>query len=77
VAAQVFDIDGVENDATVVATLHAAGRRVICYVDTGAAEDFRPDYQSFPSTLLGKLDGFPGERWLDIRRLDALRPIIQ
>jgi hypothetical protein len=76
VAAQVFDIDGVENDATVVATLRAAGHRVICYVDTGAAEDFRSDYQSFPSTLLGKSDGFPGERWLDIRQLDVLRPIM-
>ena len=76
VTAQVFDIDGVENDATVVAALHAAGHRVICYVNAGAAENFRPDYQSFPSTLLGKSNGFPGERWLDIRQLDVLRPIM-
>ena len=76
VDAQVFDVDAVDTPAEVVATLHRAGRKVICYVNTGAAEDFRPDYPAFPAQLLGEGNGWPGERWLDIRRRDTLRPIM-
>lgn len=72
----VYDIDGHENPASVVAALHAKGRHVICYVNAGAAETFRPDYGAFPGNLLGRTDGWKGERWLDIRQRDALRPIM-
>jgi hypothetical protein len=72
----VYDIDGHENPATVIAELHARGRKVICYVNTGAAETFRPDFASFPPAVLGKPNGWKGERWLDIRRLDVLRPVM-
>ena len=76
VNAQVYDIDGTENSASVVAALHAAGRKVICYVNVGAYESFRPDAGRFPASMLGLSNGWPGERWLDIRQLQALRPII-
>jgi hypothetical protein len=72
----VYDIDGFENPASVVAALHAKGRRVICYVDVGAAENFRPDYRSYPAAVLGRDSGWPGERYVDIRRLDLLGPVI-
>jgi hypothetical protein len=72
----VYDIDGFENSAAVVRTLHAAGRKVICYVNVGAYESFRPDAKGFPSSVLGKGNGWDGERWLDIRRLDVLRPLM-
>ncbi|WP_392875256.1 endo alpha-1,4 polygalactosaminidase [Streptomyces sp. LN499] len=39
----VYDIDGFEHDASAVADLHRRGRKVICYVSTGAWEDFRPE----------------------------------
>ena len=71
-----YDIDGGDNGADVVATLHAAGRKVICYVNAGAAEDFRPDAAAFPPAVKGKNDGWAGEQWLDIRRLDILNPIM-
>jgi hypothetical protein len=71
-----YDIDGFENSATEVATLHAQGKHVICYIDVGTAEDFRPDYSSFPASVLGRSNGWPGERWLDIRQLEALEPIM-
>jgi hypothetical protein len=73
---QVYDIDAVENGADVVEELHRAGRKVICYVNTGAAEGFRPDSSRFPASLLGKGNGWADERWLDIRQLDVLRPIM-
>ncbi len=77
VAAQVYDIDAVDNSAAVVATLHAAGRRVVCYVNAGAWEPYRPDAGRYPQALLGKaLEGWPDERWLDVRRLDLLAPLL-
>ena len=73
----VYDIDLFDNDASVIAALHARGRRVICYMNAGAWENFRPDSAQFPDALKGKeLDGWPGERWLDIRNLAALGPLI-
>ncbi len=73
----VYDIDGFVNTAEDVAGLHREGRKVICYVNAGAWEDFRPDAGDFPAALRGKGNGWPGERWLDIRRLDALRPLME
>ncbi|MEU9736188.1 endo alpha-1,4 polygalactosaminidase [Streptomyces sp. NPDC048002] len=72
----VYDIDGFENSAADVARLHRAGRKVICYVNVGAWEDFRPDRDAFPASVLGRSNGWEGERWLDIRRLSVLRPIM-
>jgi hypothetical protein len=72
----VYDIDGFGNDAAVVRKLHALGRRAICYVNVGAAENYRPDYKRFPARVLGRANGWPGERWLDIRRVDVLGPIM-
>lgn len=76
VDADVYDLDGGETSAGTVAALHRAGRRVICYVDAGAAEEYRPDRGAFPDDVLGGSGGFPGERLLDVRRLDVLRPIM-
>jgi hypothetical protein len=72
----VYDIDGFENSAATVAALHARGRKVICYLNTGAWEDFRPDRGAFPRAVLGLGNGWHGERWLDIRRIGVLRPIM-
>jgi hypothetical protein len=71
-----YDIDGFENAASEVAALHALGRHVICYIDVGTAENFRPDYHQFPASVLGRTNGWPGERWIDIRRLPVIEPIM-
>ncbi|GKQ41991.1 endo alpha-1,4 polygalactosaminidase [Streptomyces sp. A012304] len=73
----VYDIDGFENSAADVARLHRAGRKVICYVNVGAWEDFRPDKDAFPRAVLGRSNGWEGERWLDIRQVSVLRPIME
>jgi hypothetical protein len=78
VDAQMYDIDLFDNPASVVAALHAAGRKVVCYLDVGTYEPGRPDSSAFPQSVLGKqLPDFPDERWLDIRRLNVLKPIIE
>jgi hypothetical protein len=71
-----YDIDGFENASSEVAALHAQGKHVICYIDVGTAENFRPDYHLFPKAVLGRSNGWPGERWIDIRRLEAVEPIM-
>lgn len=74
----VLDIDGQYNSAQTVATLHARGQKVICYIDAGVYEDYRPDAAKFPKSVIGKADqGWDGSYWLDIRRLDILLPIME
>jgi len=78
VPAQVYEIDAFDNSAAQVARLHRMGRRVICYIDAGSWESFRPDARRFPRSVLGRVySGYPDERWLDIRRIDLLAPIMR
>ncbi len=77
VPAEVFDIDLFDNSAAVVDSLHARGSRVICYFTAGSWEPYRPDSAAFDADLLGgPVQGWPDERWLDIRRIDKLRPLL-
>ena len=76
--AAVFDLDAQETSAATVARLQAAGRHVICYVDVGTWESYRPDAGAYPEDLLGNpVDGWPDERWLDIRAISRLAPILE
>jgi hypothetical protein len=70
------DMDGFDNSAAMVAKFHALGQKVICYIDVGTAEDFRSDDSSFPASVLGQTNGWPGEKWLDVRQLSILKPIM-
>ncbi|HEX2621846.1 MAG TPA: endo alpha-1,4 polygalactosaminidase [Phototrophicaceae bacterium] len=74
---QMYDIDLFETPVETITELHGDGRIVICYMSAGSYEDWRPDAGDFPSEVLGNLlDGWPSERWLDIRRIDLLSPIM-
>jgi hypothetical protein len=65
----VFDVDGFETRAGTVRRLHQLRSRVICYLDVGSWESYRPDASRFPRAAIGRrYEGFPDERWLDIRR---------
>jgi uncharacterized protein (TIGR03437 family) len=76
--AGMFDIDLFDNDASVVTALHARGRKVVCYLSAGTYESWRPDAAKFPDAVKGRaLEDFADERWLDIRRLDVLGPILE
>jgi len=77
VRARFFDIDG-DEEARTVRALQRRHRKVACYINAGAWEDFRTDKSAFPPEVLGKqYEGFPEERWLDIRRIDLLAPILR
>lgn len=75
--AEIFDLDMFDTHASVVSKLHSMGRHVVCYVDVGTWEKWRPDAGKFPKSVLGKKDGhWAGERWLDIRQTSILEPIM-
>ena len=63
-----YDIDLFDNDARQISELQSQGRVVVCYFSAGSHEDWRPDADQFPPAAIGDpLDGWPGERWLDVR----------
>jgi hypothetical protein len=77
IKAGMYGIDGFDTKKAVVKQIHSLSRRAVCYIDAGTWENWRPDAGQFPSSVLGKSNGWPGERWLDIRRLDVLGPIMR
>src|SRR4030095_1323379 len=77
IEADVYDID-LYVEQSIIDELHAKGRKVICYMSVGSWEEWRPDKDMFPPVVLGKdYEGWPGEKWLDIRQLDKLAPIMR
>ena len=74
---QMYDIDLAETPTATITDLKEAGRTVICYFSAGSWEAFRDDAALFPEAVLGSvLDGWPDERWLDIRQIDLLAPVM-
>ncbi len=73
-----YDIDLFESSQSLIDQLHNDGRIVICYFSAGSWENWRPDAGQYPESLKGKvLEGWPDEKWLDIRQLDVLGPLIE
>lgn len=74
---EMYDIDGFEATRSLVRRIHDRGAAAVCYVNAGAWERWRPDADRFPQEVLGRSNGWPGERWLDIRQLRILAPIMR
>ena len=77
VAAKMFDVDLFDVSAAQVQAIHAKGSKAVCYISAGSWENWRPDAGSFPASVKGKNNGWPGEMWLDIRNLAVLGPIME
>jgi hypothetical protein len=78
VSAQMFDIDLFDTSPDLVASLHAGGHPVVCYVNAGVFENWRPDAAMYPAAVKGKSDpGWQGEQWLDVRQWSVLQPILE
>jgi hypothetical protein len=86
-AVDIYDIDGFLTTGAEVAAIKTTWQaatlphpRTICYLDL-AWENYRPDATPggyFPAPALGNVYfGFPAERWVDFRQLDALKPMLQ
>lgn len=64
----VYDIDLFNTSQGTIDTLHGKGKKVICYFSAGTYEPGRPDSGQFPKEALGSpVEGWPGEKWLDVR----------
>lgn len=73
-----IDLDGAETSAATIETLRRRDIRAVCYVNAGAWEAWRPDAGAYPDEILGNAyPGWPDERFVDIRALDVLGPIIE
>ncbi len=74
----VLEIDGAEAIAEDVVWLRDRGILPICYINAGAWEEWRDDADLYPENILGAAyPGWEGERFVDIRRLDVLGPILE
>jgi hypothetical protein len=74
---QMYDIDLFASSDALIQTLHHAGHKVVCYFSAGSYEPDRPDSAALQQTGLGKtLDGWPDEKWLDIRK-PAVRDLMK
>jgi hypothetical protein len=86
VSPQVWDFDlyvdqAVSGNNTTLNTagvnaVHARGGHAICYISAGTWENWRVDAGQFPASVLGSKNGWPGEKWLDIRQISVLGPIM-
>lgn len=77
IKANVYDIDGFDTPASKVKAIHDQGSYAICYISAGSWENWRPDAGQFPASVKGKnLDGWPGEKWLDTRNINALASLM-
>lgn len=76
-AVDIYFLDLFDTAPETITNLHTRGVKVICYFSAGTFEDWRPDAGQFPSAILGNnLPDWPGEKWLDIRDLEGLAPVI-
>ena len=51
---------------------------MVCYMNAGGWEEWRPDAGEFPTGIIGDyLDDWESERWLYVRRIDILASIIE
>lgn len=72
-----FNTDDIPNPSSLIDELHKDGRKVICYFSAGSWEEWRDDADQYPEKAKGdELDGWEDEKWLDIRQLDVLGPLI-
>ncbi len=88
-AVDIYDVDGFLTTPAQLRTIHRtwqaatlAHPRTACYLDL-AWEDYRPDGSptteggAWPGRTLGNVYyGYPQERWVDLRQLSALKPMI-
>ncbi len=67
-------VDLFDASSSRIARLKRQKKQVICYFSAGSAENWRTDYNKFPSSALGRpLDGWAGERWIDYRNATVVK----
>lgn len=66
-----------ETSSARIQELKARGIRTVCIINAGAWEYWRPDSGAYDQRIIGtNYAGWQGERWVDIRAADVIRPIL-
>lgn len=84
----VLSLNTVIQNASEVEELRKAGKKVVCYTNSGALEDGHWDMDLLKATLkkfnlkesdlIGKqMEGYEGERWLNIRQLKVMEVLVE
>lgn len=76
---KMYDIDMEYTDAATISQLKAKGIYVVCYIEVGSYNRVRADAYRFtavPGLIGNPYAGYPDEWWIDVRRTDALMPIM-
>jgi len=74
----VYNLDLFDTEPAIISGLHERSIYVMCYFSAGSFEDWRPDANEFPGEVMGNdMEGWPGEKWLDIRQINLLAPILE
>jgi hypothetical protein len=69
-----YDIDLFDSPEMLIDSIQSSGSRVVCYFSAGSYENWRPDAAEFSQADSGNtLEGWPGEKWLDIRSVNVRR----
>lgn len=72
---KLIDLDLEDTPTATIADLQKKGITVICYFSAGSYENWRSDAAAFSTDVIGKNNGWEGERWVDIRA-SAVRAIM-
>jgi hypothetical protein len=82
-----YDIDLFDVPIVTIQELKNQGKKIVCYFSAGSYEGWRPDWSQFfdfitgqeyngnEPPFAGQMSGWD-ERWLDIRHVELLRPIM-
>jgi len=66
-------VDVFDTSSSTISSLKKQGKVVVCYFSAGTAENWRSDYGRIPASAKGRsVDGWSGEKWMDIRRSDVV-----
>lgn len=73
----IYNIDLFDSSSSLISSLQASGKKVICYFSAGTYENWRSDKDSFSSSVIGNaLIAYPNENWLDISN-ESIAPIMK
>jgi len=73
--ADVYELPLATTSPDVPAEIHARGSHAVCWLPVSTVSTSDPNAKDLDPTLLGRdVPGHPGARYLDIRRLDDLKP---
>ncbi len=68
IPADIYDVDLFDTPKETIEELKQSGKKVICYFNAGAYEDWREDAYKFDPEDIGKpMEGWEGEYWLNIK----------